>query len=79
MPPAREDVVISSGTLMVKALSSVLGLLLLSVIRTLKENVLAVDGVPLITPLFGERVKPVGSAPSTIDHVTGKRPPVALN
>jgi hypothetical protein len=79
MPLAREDVVISSGTLMVRALSSVLGLLLLSVTRTLKENTLAADGVPLITPLFAVRVKPAGSAPSTIDHVRGKRPPVALN
>jgi len=41
----------------------------LSVTRTVKLNVPAADGVPLITPVPDERVIPVGREPAEIDHV----------
>jgi len=41
----------------------------LSVTRTVKSNVPAADGVPLITPEPGARVIPVGREPAEIDHV----------
>src|SRR5262245_22758795 len=37
----------------------------------------ATVGVPEITPLVGESASPVGSVPSTIDHVRAPNPPVA--
>jgi hypothetical protein len=78
-PPAREDVVISVGTSILRDLLSSLGGLLLSLTRTVNENTPDTDGVPLIPPLLADRVKPVGSTPEAIDHATGKRPPVELN
>jgi hypothetical protein len=44
---------------------------------TAKLNVLAVVGVPEITPFDAFKLKPVGSVPLAIDHVIGVVP-VAL-
>jgi hypothetical protein len=49
----------------------------LSVTRTVKFAVVAVVGVPLITPLEEESVRPAGSAPDETDHAYGGVPPVA--
>ena len=49
-----------------------------SVALTVKSNVPAVVGVPVIAPLL-DNVKPPGSAPALIDHVYGAVPPVAFS
>jgi hypothetical protein len=45
---------------------------------TVKVNVFAVVGVPVIAPVSGARVKPAGNAPLAILHVMGVSP-VAVN
>ncbi len=48
----------------------------LSVTFTVKLDVLAADGVPLITPLL-DSARPEGNEPESIDHVYEGVPPVA--
>jgi hypothetical protein len=49
-----------------------------SVTWTLKLEVPAVLGVPLIAPVLGFKVKPAGSEPLEIDQVYGVAPPLAV-
>ena len=42
-----------------------------------KENVAAVLGVPLMTPVMGFNNKPPGSAPAMIEKLYGETPPFA--
>jgi hypothetical protein len=50
----------------------------LSTTRTVKFEVPAVDGVPLIVPVE-DRISGAGSAPCVMDHVYGVVPPEAEN
>jgi hypothetical protein len=49
------------------------------VARTVKLEVPAVVGVPLITPVLAVRLKPAGKVPVAIDQLKGVLPPVAAN
>ena len=78
-PTGRGDAVeIESGRLMVigKVLDAVCDAL--SVTWTVKLEVPAADGVPLITPA-DDSVRPAGSAPAVTDQAKGGVPPVAVN
>ena len=52
---------------------------LASVTRTVMLLVLAVVGMPLITPVDAFRLKPTGSTPTVIDQVSGDLPPLAVS
>jgi len=49
----------------------------LSVTRTVKFEVPAVVGVPVIAPVDPFNVKPAGKLPTTVAHVYGVVPPAA--
>ena len=63
-------------TVMLRALVFVSAGVLESAACTVKFEVPAVVGVPLIVP-FDARVKPAGSDPTVTDQVIGVAPPVA--
>ena len=78
-PPGKDEVVMTraGATAMDNAFVAVTPLVnALSVTRTLKLNVPAADGVPLITPVPDARVTPLGREPPEIDHEYGDVPPV---
>jgi hypothetical protein len=50
-----------------------------SITWTVKFEGPAVVGVPVIAPLAPVRVRPAGSAPEVMDHVSGVVPPVAAS
>jgi hypothetical protein len=56
----------------------VLMLLLASVALTVKVEVAAALGVPVMTPVLGLRLSPVGNVPLETDQVTGAVPPVEV-
>jgi hypothetical protein len=62
-----------------KLLVAVVGVEDESVTRTVKFEVPAVVGVPVILPVEAFRAKPPGSAPVAIDQVCGWVPPLAIN
>ena len=51
----------------------------LSTARTVKLEVPAVVGVPLITPVDGFRLNPPGKDPELIDHVNGEVQPAVAS
>jgi hypothetical protein len=53
--------------------------LLASVALTVKLYVPAVVGVPEMTPVLPDNLKPAGSAPPLIAHVYGVVPPLAAS
>ena len=57
---------------------SVCGGLSLSVTCTVKLDVPAAVGIPLITPVDALMDNPTGSAPDEMDQLYGVAPPVAL-
>jgi hypothetical protein len=70
--PAQEAVTAGGGAIVmvqfVVIVPTVLfGILLESAARTLKVNVPAAVGVPVMAPVAGLSVKPAGSAPETIE------------
>src|SRR2546422_10269469 len=72
-PFGKELVVISRMILMERSFSAVCGTTgVLSVTRTLKSNFPDIVGVPLTAPPL-DIVKPVGSAPVTIDRSEERR------
>ena len=73
----RDDVVIPSAALTVNDSALVVLPPPLSDNRTVKADVPAADGVPLIIPVEAARVKPAGKVPSDTVHVTGETAPDA--
>lgn len=76
MPAGNDEVVIASGTgatVIDRACDAVA--VLLSVTCTVRVALPALDGVPLMTPVVAERVRPWGKAPCEIVQVTGVAPP----
>ena len=68
-PLGREVVVIAGGILIVKTCVAVCAGLPLSEARTVKVNMPATDGVPLITPTGESGFNPVGSEPEITDQL----------
>jgi hypothetical protein len=50
-----------------------------SVTRTVKLNVPATVGVPLITPVLLFKLRPAGNDPTVIDQLNGAVPPLAAS
>ena len=69
----------AAATIMLSDRSAVFAGLLTSVARTVKLEVPAVVGVPVIAPVLGLRVRPAGRGPLRIDHVYGEVPPLAAS
>ena len=76
MPPCRDGVVIIGSSEMT-ILRFTVAFPAEFAALTVKLNVLASVGVPVIAPLDAFRLKPVGSAPLTIDQVIGVDPVAA--
>jgi hypothetical protein len=79
LPPGKVAVVIVGATALVLTtiLSALVAFPTLFVALTVKLNVPAVVGVPVIAPVFTFKPKPAGRLPLVIDHVIGVVPVAA--
>ena len=77
VPAGSDDVVIPSAALTVNDSALVVLPPPLSTNRTVKGDVPAAEGVPLMMPVDAARVKPAGKVPSETVHVTGDTAPDA--
>src|SRR3990172_2659869 len=76
LPSASDDVVTLRLLYMMIASAFVAVAPLASVARTVKFDVPAAVGVPLISPVVPLSVSPAGSAPTVTAHVMGDLPPL---
>ena len=79
MLAGKDAVVTLGGGLMVTAKALVAVAVALSFTWTVKLEVAAAVGVPLMVPLEEFRDKPAGNEPALTDHVKGGVPPEAFN
>jgi hypothetical protein len=76
VPPGKAGVVIvgTAALAFMTMLSALVALPTLFVALTVKLNVPAVVGVPVIAPVLEFKLKPAGRLPTVIDHVIGAVP-----
>jgi hypothetical protein len=79
VPPGKDAAVMLSGATMVIVNAFVAVAVALSFTWTVKLEVVAVAGVPLMEPVEESRDKPAGSEPPLTDHVYGGVPPEAFS